>query len=548
MSATETVQSSPPGDVAPAFPHPVAERFERLPIDHVFPSKTNPRGHFDDMFLAELARSIADKGVVQPILVRQRGTKFEIVAGECRYRASKLAKQGTIPAVVRAYTDEQVLELQLIENIHRRDLTPLEQARGYRALIDANPTKHSAESIAVRIGMSPQWVWDRMKLNDLIPEAKKLLDADRLSVGHAILIARQTHANQKRILDPGGRSGGSSSTEQVRTDPEYFGRYRSGLWVRDRGRLEFEDAAAEKAAEQADPYLGLKPVSVRELETWIADHIRFDVAHAAKAQPLTFEGTATAVQTAAAQPGRRGKKVIAITFDHLPADDAKDPNERTYGVKAWRRADGSKKTTRLAWPSNRLVDSPTCEYSVLGVVVAGAAHYGETFQVCIARDKCEVHWKRELQERQKNAKLRASGKTGSAEKREAAAAAREKREAEQRQAKERRWKTFFPALRTAVFAALEKTPATLPSKVYAKVLTFHQLPAGTKVADLPKALLTDALKGQFREYAWQGDEPQLRVWAELLGVDVKACEPEAPQTSGEKAKRKAKPAKRGRKS
>lgn len=110
--------------------------FERLALEHIVPSKTNPRAHFDGVYLDQLAGSIAEKGVVQPILVRPLGTNgtFEIVAGECRYRASKIAKQTHIPAVIRSYTNEQVLELQLIENLHRRDLTPLEQAKGYRAV------------------------------------------------------------------------------------------------------------------------------------------------------------------------------------------------------------------------------------------------------------------------------------------------------------------------------------------------------------------------------------------------------------------------------
>jgi ParB family chromosome partitioning protein len=81
-----------------------------------------------------------------------------------------------VPAIVREMTDDQVLEAQLEENIHRKDLTPLEEAAGYRRLIASNPTKHSAESIATRIGMSVGYVWDRLKLNDLIPEAKAILE------------------------------------------------------------------------------------------------------------------------------------------------------------------------------------------------------------------------------------------------------------------------------------------------------------------------------------------------------------------------------------
>src|SRR5262245_25337845 len=122
----------------------IAERYERLPLSQVVPSKTNPRTHFDPAYLAELASSIREKGVAMSILVRPiKNGKHEIIAGECRYRASMLAEQPDIPAVIREYTDDQVLELQLIENIQRKDLTALEQAVGFRNLIKSAPDKHS---------------------------------------------------------------------------------------------------------------------------------------------------------------------------------------------------------------------------------------------------------------------------------------------------------------------------------------------------------------------------------------------------------------------
>jgi ParB/RepB/Spo0J family partition protein len=497
------------------------ERFERLPIDAIGASTTNPRSHFDAHYLAELAGSIREKGVVQPILVRQvdagshKAKRFEIIAGECRYRASKLAEQTTIPAIIRSYTDEQVLELQLIENIHRKDLTPLEEARGYRSLIDANPTKHSADSIATRIGMSAAWVWDRLKLNDLVPEAKTILERGLMAIGHAILIARLKPADQQRAIDiDGDRNGYHSQSD--------------GLWQFDDARL-LDDAAEEKAAKK-DKYHGLKAVSIRELESWIREHIRFDVAHAAKAVPLVFEPVAAAVATAAEQPGR-GKKVIPITFSHRVADDARDENERTYGSESWERADGQGK-------------SKTCEHSVLGVVVAGAEHYGETFTVCVARDKCLVHFGQVIREKAKNAKARESGKPGAAARQRQADERREQKERQQREQKDARWKVFRPALKQAVDAAAAKLPAVLPKAVFAHVLIAFNLPKGTTAAQLQKAMLDDAIKQTFRSQ-WYGEELRMVAWAKLLGVDVKACEPaddtkaDAPAKAKKPAKKKA---------
>jgi ParB/RepB/Spo0J family partition protein len=128
------------------------ERFERLERTRIHPSKTNPRTHFDEAYLRdELAPSVRDKGVIEPLIVRphpKRPDDVEIVAGECRWRAATIAGLELLPCIIRDYTDEQALEIQLVENIHRKDLTALEQAVGYRALIKSNPDKHSAASIA----------------------------------------------------------------------------------------------------------------------------------------------------------------------------------------------------------------------------------------------------------------------------------------------------------------------------------------------------------------------------------------------------------------
>jgi ParB/RepB/Spo0J family partition protein len=504
----------------PEIHQPPSERLEHLSLSSVHPSTSNPRTHFDDRYLSELATSITEKGLLQPITVRPKGKAFEIVAGECRYRATKLAKLDTIAAIVRPYTDEQVLELQLIENIHRRDLSPLEQARGYRALIDTNPTKHSAESIASRIGMSPQWVWDRMKLNDLVPEAKKLLEAERMTVGHAILIARLKPADQTRVIDPGKDDG-------------FRARGRGGLWTDDHARLDELDARDDKGK---DKYDGLKAQSIRELESWINDHIRFDVDHMAKAAPLDFEPVAERVHAAEAKPGRR-KKVIAISFEYHLKEDARDESERTFGPTSWRRADGTKGTTVTSYP-RKVLDSPSCDHAVLGVVAAGERR-GEAFDVCIARDKCEVHWKKELQEKAKRQKQRDSGKPSSAEKRAAADRQRQQREDQRRRQQEVRWDHFYQALRKSTRAAAAEHSAVLPKALYARVMKAFGLPDGTKPAALPKALLERVIAQEFRDRAWHGDEKALVEWAKLLGVDVKACEP-THQTPGEKAKDKAK--------
>jgi ParB/RepB/Spo0J family partition protein len=490
--------ASAPAAEAAALPG----RFDQLPITAITASKTNPRTHFDDAYITELAGSIAEKGLIQPIIVRPRphaginGT-YEIVAGECRYRASKQAGLLKVPAIVRDLTDDQVLEAQLEENIHRKNLTPLEEAAGYRRLIDSNPDKHSAETIATRIGMSVGYVWDRLKLNDLIPEAKALLEAERFTVAHAILLSRLKPADQTRAIE---------------FDDDRSTQFRGiGLWRADQGFYLGDDDEAQNK----DKYHNLKPCSVRELESWIRDHVRFDVQHAAQAQPFAFEATAAEVEAAAAQPGR-GKKVIAITHEYRVADDARDEGERTYGSQSWQRADGQGK-------------SKTCECSVLGVVVTGQGQ-GDTLQVCVARDKCRVHFGDVIRQKEKTEKLRETGQTTKAEKRESDYDRKDRERRAKQEALEARWKVFLPALRKAVGDARGKLK-TVNGPLYVHMVKELGLPSGTKPANLLFALLDSLLKEDFGGYCWSGKEPQLVVWAKLLGVDVKALEPKAEKAA-----------------
>ena len=115
---------------------------------------------------------------------------YELVAGTRRYRASKLAKRESIPATVRELTDAQALELQVIENVQRVDVHPLDEAQGYAALIEIQPDTYTVESIASRVGRSPAYVSGRLRLIQLIPETKQAFYEDKLTVAHAFEIAR----------------------------------------------------------------------------------------------------------------------------------------------------------------------------------------------------------------------------------------------------------------------------------------------------------------------------------------------------------------------
>src|SRR5256886_467572 len=183
---------------------PVVSSIQEVPLAKIRESKSNPRRFFDEARLAELADNIRQYGVLQPILLRplpegEEGT-YELVAGTRRYRASKLARCESIPATVRELTDAQALELQVIENVQRVDVHPLDEAQGYAALIELQPDTYTVESIAARVGRSPGYVNGRLRLIQLIPEAKQAFYEDKLTVAHAFEIARLQPNDQRRAL------------------------------------------------------------------------------------------------------------------------------------------------------------------------------------------------------------------------------------------------------------------------------------------------------------------------------------------------------------
>ena len=172
--------------------------FHNLALDRITPSLTNPRKTFDPAKLAELATSIKASGVHQPVLVRplpgsrmadtERTVQYELVVGERRLRASALAGMDTIPAMVRTLTDDQVLEIQVVENLQRDDLTPLEEAEGYEHLMQH--TGLSADELGAKVGKSRSYIYAKLKLLDLCQEVKQALRDGTVDASRALLIAR----------------------------------------------------------------------------------------------------------------------------------------------------------------------------------------------------------------------------------------------------------------------------------------------------------------------------------------------------------------------
>lgn len=170
-----------------------------IDINKLAPNPNQPRKNFNDEALAELASSIKVHGVIQPLVVNdQKDGTYLIIAGERRYRASKLAGLTTVPCIIKDYSDKQIKEISIIENLQREDLNPIESARAIRQLMDEY--KMTQEVVSERIGVSRPNIANTLRLLSLCPEVIALVENGRLSAGHArCLIPIQDYNSQIRL-------------------------------------------------------------------------------------------------------------------------------------------------------------------------------------------------------------------------------------------------------------------------------------------------------------------------------------------------------------
>jgi len=181
----------------PIEPAPLPQPLE-LAVDELTPNPRQPRTEFDETGLAELAASIRSQGMIQPVVVRPIGDgRYELVAGERRLRAAQLAGLKQVPVVVREVSDGESLELALMENVQRNDLTPLEEAAAYQRLMDE--FGHTQEEIAERVGKSRPAIANTLRLLRLPETVKRELASGKLSAGHArVLLGLEDGAAQMR--------------------------------------------------------------------------------------------------------------------------------------------------------------------------------------------------------------------------------------------------------------------------------------------------------------------------------------------------------------
>jgi ParB family chromosome partitioning protein len=169
--------------VAPSTPSASGKAVQSIEVALIQPHPEQPRRHFDQAALQELADSIEKRGVIQPIIVRAHGGGFQIVAGERRWRAAQRAQLHRIPAIVRDFDEQETLEIALVENIQREDLNPIEEAEAYRKLIAE--FHHSQEALGRIVGKSRSHVANLMRLLELPQPVQQAVMESRLSMGHA---------------------------------------------------------------------------------------------------------------------------------------------------------------------------------------------------------------------------------------------------------------------------------------------------------------------------------------------------------------------------
>jgi ParB/RepB/Spo0J family partition protein len=307
-----------------------------VPLDLIDPSATQPRTIFDEQPLSELAASIRVHGVLQDIIVRPRGERYEVIAGERRVRASRLAGLSTIPAQIRDIDDHAARQVQIIENLQREGIHPLEEAAAYQSLLDADPAC-TPESIGIMVGKSKRYIYQCLTFLRLIPPARDAFARNVLTAAHAARLA------------------------QVPAEHQAEGLAECFFPVLLRRRQDDADPF-DAAAFDAD---ALAPVG--NLDKWM-QKIKLD-PHSEDTRVLLPDLNEKVTHAETADKNT----VLKLSTLHFHADKS----DRTpILAQSWRQAEGDDR----------------CKHARAGVIVLGDGR-GTVLRVCIEKKKCNKHWK-----------------------------------------------------------------------------------------------------------------------------------------------------------
>jgi ParB family chromosome partitioning protein len=376
------------------YPQNVLADFRSIAIDQLRESPTNPRRTFDAEKLQDLAQSIRAQGVLVPLIVRSVGPEqYEVVAGARRLRAAQAAELFAVPVRVVELSDSEALTLQLIENAQREDVHPLEEAHAYRKLLDMAEPKYDVASLSARVGKSAAHLYARLRYVDLIEEAAQAFLDNRLTAGHALLIARLPQAQQSQALEAAFRSQGGSAEKQVIPIREL------AQWIRQNLMLRLEDAIFDREDETlvADAGKCVQCPKRTGFNTALFEDLRDDLC-------LDSKCYGSKVSAWLKRQTDQNPALVQIS-EYWGQQKDQAIVQRGQYVEIKPRDDGEKpeKPTEIV-----------CESAATGIVVEGQ-HLGKTVQIC-ADPECPVHhaphgkaeeerdeeYERRVEERRKN--------------------------------------------------------------------------------------------------------------------------------------------------
>jgi ParB family chromosome partitioning protein len=359
--------------------NPSSTEYRDLPLSNLIESATNPRRIFDHEALKELAESIRSQGVLSPLLVRPLTERsFEIVAGARRYRAAQLAEAETVPVRIVNLTDAEALEAQLIENLQRRDVHPLEEAQGLRALFNLDEPKYSIEQISAKTGKSATYCAQRIKLTELTAAVTEAFAKDEIGVGHALLLAKLQPAEQEQALSACFRedwNGGQGKAKRILLPVRHLHQ-----WIEQNILLILKDAPFSKTDPNVNPAAG---ACVDCPKRTGGNALLFaDIAEDACTDPACYQSKLDGfvAQTIAAKP-----KLVQISSAYGPAPATESGNAalpRNKYIEIKPHDPNAKK--QRDWPEYQ-----TCK-SMTEAIVTEGTEKGEVRKIC-ADPECPVH-------------------------------------------------------------------------------------------------------------------------------------------------------------
>jgi ParB family chromosome partitioning protein len=241
---------------------------KEVPLDRILPNPAQPRLSYEEESLTELADSIREHGVLQPILVRPVGSQYELIAGERRWRASRLAKRETIPAIVVEFDEQTALEVSIIENLQREDVSPLEEAAMFRKMTDLG---YSVRQLAQKIGKDKGYVENRMRLADAPPEVRELVSVRKDTISHAYELMKIGDERTRRRL---AKKVAAGELTLARLRAMTGGEDSDAERPRRRGRTVAGEVAVAKAVRATDDALMLNRAKLADAIEELVDLLR----------------------------------------------------------------------------------------------------------------------------------------------------------------------------------------------------------------------------------------------------------------------------------